>query len=76
MKKLPKRLTSVAFAFYMSAIMAFLMCLAITLINTGLQGDFFGRAMHAYLIAMPIAFACVLIVRPFVARLIKWTVTE
>ncbi|MBI3898710.1 MAG: DUF2798 domain-containing protein [Gammaproteobacteria bacterium] len=76
MQKLPKQFTAILFAFYMSAIMAFLMCLAITLINTGYGGNFFTRAMQAYLVAMPMAFVCVLIVRPLVMQLVGWTVEK
>ena len=72
--KLPARYTPVAFAFFMSAIMAFLMCLVIVAANTGFGNGYFGRVLHAYRLAMPVAFVCVMLVRPVVLRLVTLTV--
>lgn len=72
--KLPRRATPVVFAFYMAAIMAFLMCAVITLANAGLAPDLGRRILHAYAVAMPVAFVCVLAVRPLVLRLVALTV--
>lgn len=73
-RKLPPRLMPVAFAFYMSAIMALLMCTVITIFNTGMGSGLLTRIGHAYLLAMPIAFGCVLLVRPLVLRLVALSV--
>lgn len=73
-RKLPARLTPVVFAFYMSAIMAVLMCLIITAVNQGLGDGYLLAAIHAYQIAMPSAFVCVMLVRPIVMRLVAGTV--
>jgi hypothetical protein len=73
-KKLPVRYTPYVFAFYMSGIMAFLMSLVIVAANTGVSPGYFSRVIHAYAHAMPVAFVCVLIVRPIVMRLVTMTV--
>lgn len=68
--KLPARYTSIVFAFFMSAIMALLMCFVITVASNGLHNDYFSKVMHAYTLAMPVAFVCILIVRPVVIKLV------
>ncbi|TKD46415.1 DUF2798 domain-containing protein [Azotobacter chroococcum] len=72
--KLPVRTTPYAFALYMSAIMAFLMCLVITAANNGIQEDYLNNVLKAYKLAMPVAFVCVLLVKPIVLKLVSWTV--
>ncbi|MDP8567407.1 DUF2798 domain-containing protein [Methylophilus aquaticus] len=72
--KLPKKFTPVVFAFYMSAIMALLMCIVIVAINTGVSGNYFDRVLHAYALAMPIAFLVLQVVRPVVLKLVEVTV--
>lgn len=72
--RLPKRATPYVFALYMATIMAFLMCLVITLAEFGANEHYMRNVMNAYQVAMPSAFICVLIVRPMVARLVAWTV--
>lgn len=68
--RLPARLAPLVFAFWMAAIMALLMCTVITVANTGVDAGLAGRVLHAYALAMPVAFACVLLVRPLVMRLV------
>jgi hypothetical protein len=58
----------------MATIIAFLMCLVLTAINTGVNGRFLLRALNAYVVAMPVAFVCVVFVRPLVLRLVAMTV--
>ncbi len=72
--KLPKRFTPVVFAFYMSAIMALLMCIVIVAINTGVSGNYLYRVIKAYELAMPIAFLVLQVVRPIVFKLVEATV--
>ena len=72
--RFPKRATPYVFAFYMATIMAFLMCMVITLAAFGFNEHYMRNVMNAYRIAMPSAFVCVLVVRPMVARLVAWTV--
>ncbi|MFN9472199.1 DUF2798 domain-containing protein [Acidovorax sp.] len=67
--KLPQRFMPVVFAFYMAGIMAFLMCAVIVGAGTGLASGYLGRVLSAYALAMPVAFVCVLFVRPVVLRL-------
>lgn len=72
--RFPKQATPYVFALYMATIMAFLMCLVITLAEFGMDENYMKNVMNAYRVAMPSAFVCVLIVRPIVARLVAWTV--
>ncbi|MEH3087251.1 MAG: DUF2798 domain-containing protein [Xylophilus ampelinus] len=73
-RKLPRRYAPVAFAFFMSAIMAFLMCCVIVAANTGFAPGYLLRVLGSYALAMPVAFCCVLGVRPLVLRLVALTV--
>lgn len=72
--KLPKRLGPVAFAFYMACIMAFLMSMVIVAANGGAGAGFLDRVLRSYTLAMPAAFASVMLVRPVVIRLVGLTV--
>ena len=72
--KLHKRYTPVVFAFYMALVMAFLMCCVIVLVNGGTAPGYWWRVLKAYALAMPSAFACVVLVRPLVMRLVAATV--
>ena len=74
--KLPVRFTPLVFAFFMSGIMAFLMCLVITAANTGFSDNYLLRAFRAYQLAMPVACGCVLCVRPIVMKLVRMTVSQ
>jgi len=73
-RKLHRRYTPLVFAFYMSLIMAFLMCCTIVAAHSGFDTGYWRRVMYGYAIAMPIAFCCVLGVRPLVMRLVALTV--
>ncbi|WP_435036923.1 DUF2798 domain-containing protein [Pseudomonas neuropathica] len=73
-RKLSPRATPYVFALYMATIMAFLMSLVITAANSGIDNDYLSNALHAYKLAMPIAFLCILVVRPIVIKLVAWTV--
>ncbi|MCU1734078.1 MULTISPECIES: DUF2798 domain-containing protein [unclassified Pseudomonas] len=72
--KLGVRATPYVFAFYMSSIMAMLMCFVITAANSGVNEHYLGNVLRAYQLAMPVAFVCVLVVRPIVIKLVSWTV--
>jgi hypothetical protein len=69
--KLPARYTPIVFAFFMSAIMALLMCFVITAASNSLNNDYLPKVIHAYALAMPVAFVCILIVRPVVIKLVS-----
>ncbi|MCB5190989.1 DUF2798 domain-containing protein [Methylobacillus arboreus] len=71
---LPKRYTPIVFAFFMSAIMAMLMCLVIVGANSGIGAGYLDRVVKSYELAMPVAFVCVLLVRPLVMRLVAVTI--
>ncbi|MNZ24846.1 hypothetical protein D3C78_420010 [compost metagenome] len=73
-RKLGARATPYVFAFYMSAIMALLMCFVITAATAGIDPNYLSNVLKAYQLAMPVAFACVLVVRPVVLKLGAWTV--
>ena len=73
-RRIPARYTPFVFAFFMAGIMAMLMCLVIVGANTGLKPGYLLRVLHAYALAMPVAFVCVLIVRPLVVKLVALTV--
>ena len=72
--RLPPRFMPLVFAFWMAAIMALLMCTVITIANTGIDAGLPLRVLKAYVLAMPVAFACVLVVRPLVTRLVRMCV--
>lgn len=72
--KLPRKFTPVVFAFYMSAIMALIMCLIIVGVNTGVNGNYFLRVLKAYELAMPMAFLILQMVKPLVLALVEITV--
>lgn len=69
-RKVPKRFTPYVFAFFMAGIMAFLMSMVIVAANSGIQTGYVLHVLHAYALAMPVAFCCVLIVRPIVMHLV------
>lgn len=73
-KKLHPRYTPVVFAFYMAGIMAFLMCCVIVAMQHGVGAGYWSAVLQSYLLAMPIAFFCVVLVRPVVMRLVAWTI--
>lgn len=72
--KIPARFTPVVFAFFMSVLVAFLMSVAMTALNTGLQGGFLLRVLRNYAVAWPVAFASVLATRRLVLKLVALTV--
>ncbi|MCV9963408.1 DUF2798 domain-containing protein [Pararhizobium sp. BT-229] len=68
--KLPRRAAPVVFAFLMAAIMAFLMSGVIVAASEGITANYVASVLNAYSLAMPVAFVCVMMVRPLVARLV------
>lgn len=70
LNKIPHQFTPYVFAFFMAGIMAFLMSMAIVATSTGIQNGYPFRVIHSYALAMPVAFVCVLIVRPVVVKLV------
>ena len=43
-------------------------------INTGLGAGYLQRVLRSYMFAMPVAFCCVMLVRPLVGRMVAATV--
>lgn len=76
MPKFPRAFMPAVFAFYMAAIMAFIMCCAITAIQSGLGPDYWRKVGQAYMLCMPIAWGCVVVVRPLVVKLVMLTVKQ
>ena len=70
LNKIPHQFTPYVFAFFMAGIMAFLMSMAIVATSTGIHDGYPNRVIHSYVLAMPVAFVCVLIVRPIVVKLV------
>ncbi|MGP1716094.1 MAG: DUF2798 domain-containing protein [Methylophilus sp.] len=70
-RRIPKKFTPYVFAFFMAGIMAFLMSMVIVAANSGVHSGYLLRVVHAYALAMPVAFFCVLIVRPLVMYLVS-----
>jgi len=70
LNKIPHQFTPYVFAFFMAGIMAFLMSMAIIATSTGIHDGYSTRVIHSYTLAMPVAFVCVLIVRPIVVKLV------
>lgn len=70
LNKIPKRFTPYVFAFFMAGIMAFLMSMVIVAASGGIDDGYTLRVIHSYALAMPVAFFCVLIVRPVVVHLV------
>ena len=54
--------------------LAMLMCFVITAATAGIDQDYLRKVLQAYQLAMPVAFVCVLMVRPVVMRLVAITV--
>lgn len=75
-KKLHRRYTPFVFAFYMAGIMAFLMCCTIVALQSGFGSGYWAAVWQSYLLAMPVAFCCVVFVRPVVMRLVAMTIEE
>ena len=72
--KVPPRFAGVAFAFYMSAIVGFIMTVTLTALSAGINKDLIAAVARGYAIAWPVGFVSVLLTRPAVLKLVKWTV--
>lgn len=68
---LPKKYEQVAFGFLLSAMMSFLVSGFATLIALGLSADFPLSWVKAWLPSWALAFPVVLVVAPFVRRLLS-----
>ncbi|MGP1516375.1 MAG: DUF2798 domain-containing protein [Ottowia sp.] len=76
MKKIPRRFSGIAFTFYATALMAFIMSAVLVALNTGIDGGWLQRTLRSYVLAWPIAFVSLLLIRPLVFKLVAWTVAD
>lgn len=76
MKKIPHRYSGIAFTFYATALMAFIMSAFLVAFNTGIDSGWPMRTLRAYALAWPVAFISLLIIRPLVFKLVRWTVAD
>lgn len=73
---IPAKYTPYVFAFFMAGIMAFLMSAVLVAVNTGLANGYVWRVVKAYVIAFPIAFCCVIVVRPIVMKIVNYLIKQ
>lgn len=71
---IPAKYTAYVFAFFMSGMMAFLMSAVLVAFNTGFGEGYILRVIKAYILSFPIAFCCVMIVRPVVMKLVAYVI--
>lgn len=68
--KIPARYSNVLFGGMLSIIMVTIISGTVTFINQGYDADFFARWFKGFAIAWPVAFPTVLVVAPFVRRVV------
>lgn len=68
--KFPARYSNVLFGGMLSLIMVSIISGAVVLINQGYGPEFFTRWFRGFITAWPIAFPTVLVVAPFVRRVV------
>jgi hypothetical protein len=62
-------LPNIIFSLIMGCVMSLSITFATTYDRLGLPGNFFSEWMRVWLVAYPVAIVCILIYRPFVAKL-------
>ncbi len=73
---LPKRFEAIAFGFLLSGLMSFLVSGLATALSIGISAEFPLRWMAAWLPSWLIAFPSVLVVAPFVRRILARIVIQ
>ncbi len=68
--KIPARYSNVLFGGMLSIIMVTIISGTVVLINQGYDANFFGRWFKGFCTAWPVAFPTVLVVAPFVRRVV------
>ncbi len=68
--KIPTRYSNILFGGMLSIIMVTIISGTVVLINQGYDADFFGRWFRGFATAWPVAFPTVLVVAPFVRRVV------
>ena len=69
--KIPARYSNLLFGGMLSLIMVTIISGTVTFINQGYDADFFSRWFKGFATAWPIAFPSVLVVAPFVRRVVS-----
>lgn len=69
--KIPARYSNLLFGGMLSVIMVTIISGTVTYINQGYDADFFNRWFKGFATAWPIAFPSVLVVAPFVRRVVS-----
>jgi hypothetical protein len=71
--RIAPRFIPLLFPFFMSLVMAFIMTAFITWVNTGLTEGYLGRWVTSFVMAWPLAMACIVLfanrIRAFIAQL-------
>lgn len=73
---IPAKYTHIVSAFYMAVFIAFLMSFVFVALNTGIDNGYIQRVIRNYVIAMPVAFIFVVLFRPFIMKLVYWTIIK
>ena len=68
--KIPARYSNLLFGGLLSIIMVTIISGTVVLINQGFDSEFFARWFRGFITAWPIAFPTVLVVAPFVRRVV------
>jgi Protein of unknown function (DUF2798) len=68
--KIPARYSNVLFGGMLSIIMVTIISGAVVLINQGFDAEFFKRWLKGFITAWPVAFPSVLVVAPFVRKVV------
>lgn len=76
MKKIPSRHSGIVFTFYATALMALIMSAFLVAFNTGIDSGWPLRTLRAYVLAWPLAFVSLLLIRPVVVKLVSWTTED
>ena len=72
MAKFPKRSAPYVFAFLLSGMMTFIVSGIATLVAVGTSPAFLALWGRAWITAWAIAFPALLVIRPFVHRIVDW----
>jgi len=68
--KIPRRFKAIVFAAIMSVFTVLLVSATLTFRHFGLQGDFVGHWLSAFITAWPLVFVAILVVAPLVTKLV------
>ena len=69
--KIPARYSNLLFGGMLSVIMVTIISGSVVLINQGYNPEFFARWFKGFITAWPVAFPSVLVVAPFVRRVVE-----